>query len=96
MEAQQGPAVNNLNNPIEPAVQQVNIKVNVTKSDSPNLNHKMFTRCKYYYDTVEQRPMLQLWPKTNKRPASAIDFVETVFVITAHQVHCIIRAGSVL
>ena len=38
MEAQQGPAVNNLNNPIEPAVQQVNIKV--TKPDSPDQNHK--------------------------------------------------------
>ena len=42
MEAQQGPAVNNLNNPIEPAVQQVNIKL--TKPDSPNQNHKKFRK----------------------------------------------------
>ena len=44
MEAQQGPAVNNLNNPIEPAVQQVNIKV--TKPDSPDQSGKSKSRLK--------------------------------------------------
>ena len=51
MEAQQGPAVNNLNNPIEPAVQQVNIKV--TKPESPN--HKKCTK-----STILTTPLLMV------------------------------------
>ena len=69
MEAQQGP-VNNLNNPIEPAVQQVNI-IKVTKTwMSQNQNHTIKIMTKFYKVNNLNNPIEPAVQQVNMKSSS--------------------------